>query len=405
MTVQQGTGKRLLIQMGVAAILAASATAVLVYRTPPQYQARVQLLAMTRGEPASGAGPVDFFNTVVVRFDPRAASPNATAALDYVIPKSLPMPDYKLLFTNAEMGVLLRDWMAEHRRTAGLSSDGLTVEGVLRQMEVRTRVLLQTQNELRYQHVMELFLTAERPELAAGAANAWADWCVEAARNKRMDDTTELLGLATARLTEAQTARDKAAQNLETLRQTGSADSLAQQASKLESAQTETDLRAIEITQSIAGTEAQLASWEADAQLTEASARLQELRATLAGLQAEADALPAAKATLQQTATAARAQWAKARRQEDQYQLEVQTLGKSVDDLTQAMSAAKMAAEQTLPDFKVSAKAQLPEEKTAPHRSLLILTAALLGAAVAPILRFGRAATRRCLREMDAIEG
>lgn len=401
----RGTGRRLLLQMGVAAALAAAAATLVSFRIPSQYQARVQLLALTRGEPASGAGPVDFFNTVVVRFDPRASTPSATAALDYMIPKSLPLPDYKLLFMNTEMGTLLRDWLTERRTAAGLPTEGLTAESVLRQMEVRTRVLLQTQNELRYQHVVELLFSAETPDLAAGAANAWAGWCIEAAKNKRMDDTAELLGLATSQWTAAQTARDKAAQGLEALRQAGGAERLAQQAASFESAQTENEIRSIALKQSIASAEAQLASWQAAQQtgLAEAPSRIQEMQAMLAGLRAEQQALPEAKAVLQESATAARVQWAKAQREEDQLQLDIQTLNKTVEDLAQCVTAAKMAAEQTLPDFKITAKALPPDEKTSPHRGLLILAAALLGAAALPIVRFGRIAVRRCLREMDAI--
>lgn len=97
----------------------------------------------------------------------------------------LAMPDYRLLLTSEDTAAKLVERLKPIYEKKGLSTSGLTPQSIMGSLDLRHKTLLTTNIDVKYQQVAELFVTAGNAELAAETANAWADVCVEVAKEVR----------------------------------------------------------------------------------------------------------------------------------------------------------------------------------------------------------------------------
>jgi len=92
---------------------------------------------------------------------------------------------------------------------------------------------------------------------------------------------------------------------------------------------------------------------------------------------------------------------ARVTRERDTLELKSETFEKTIREVGTSLQATKLAASDTLPEFKIAAQAVPPEEKVAPHRSLIVLVTVFLAAVAAPVHLFGMVALRRYAAQLD----
>ena len=169
--------RRLAIRMVIAMAIAGVIAAYYASRLENTYRARA--LLMLAPLPLEQTDEVP--SNITAMLDP-------TRRVNYVkvqMAEALPMPDYRLILTSDEIVARLRDVLQERYRDAGIDPGRLSLEGVARALEVRSRVHLQTPLEIQYQQIVELLVTAKDPKVAAEAANAWAEMGIEMAERMR----------------------------------------------------------------------------------------------------------------------------------------------------------------------------------------------------------------------------
>lgn len=120
----------------------------------------------------------------------------------------LSMPDYRLLFTSEETAARLVERLKPYYERKGLSTTGLTVQGLMGSLDLRHKTLLTTNVDVKYQQVAELCVTAGDPELASELANAWAEVCVEVAKEVRAEAGQGAVDVLTAQADEVQKRLD-----------------------------------------------------------------------------------------------------------------------------------------------------------------------------------------------------
>ncbi len=372
-----------------------------------------------------------------------AAYAEATRRVSFVqteMPESLPMPDYELLLTSESISTRLRDLLIEKYAGAGIEAGNLTHEKVKRALEVRTKVHLQTVEEIEYQQVIELMLEAKDPNVAAEVANEWAELSIAMAEEMRSVGREDAVALVERQLTEAQSVLETAVAELEALDRQWDVPGLEARLAGLEGAATEAKVRRSKLVSEIARLEAELEQLGAELESISPTLRLEQgphvstaqgvqkaaslamvneevnpvyLRieerralatAEVAGLKAERSAQGEEMALLEEELARLRPDLAKARGKRLLLDQGVQSHAKNVDELTVSLQSLRLAAADSEPDFKVASAAVPPEEKSAPHRTLIVLVAAFVAATAIPAHFFGMVALRRYVRILEAEE-
>ncbi len=116
----------------------------------------------------------------------------------------LAMPDYKLLLTSEDTAAKLLERLKPVYEKKGLSTSGLTVQGLMGSLDLRHKTLMTTNVDVKYQQVAELYVTASDPELAAETANAWAEVCVAVAKEVRQAAGQGAVDVLAAQVAEVQ---------------------------------------------------------------------------------------------------------------------------------------------------------------------------------------------------------
>ncbi len=289
--------------------------------------------------------------------------------------ESLPMPDYKLLLTSEEVLAKLRDQMRKSCQEAGFEAGNITLEGVSRALEVRIKVHLQTVKEIRYQQVVELLVTAKHPKVAADVANAWAELGIEIAERMRTIAREGAVEFVQQQYDAVWEEYQTAQKGIETLEREWNPEAMKQRLAALESKSTAAQLRHLG-----------LASSET------------------AGQPAKREAIEKELSALEPPITALRTDLARVIHERADLDLQVKNCSKAIEDLSMSLQAAKMAANDLFPEFKIASRALPPEERSGPRRSLIVMATVLLAAALVPIIFFGWTALRRYVRTIEAEE-
>jgi len=401
-----GAGQRILTQLGVrmvlAVLVAGGAAAYFTLKLDNTYRARTLLILAPM--------PMEQKDEVPGLMSGSNETPQRISFVKTELLEPLPMPDYKILLTSEELAGKIRDALLKSYQEAGIDPGNLTIEKVSRAMEIRSKVHIQTQEEVQYQQVVELLFTAKDPKIAAAMCNEWARLGIEMAERMRLIAREGAVEFFTDQLAGMTSALNENTAKLETLESKFNADTLKQRLSDLESAITSRQLRRAQLTSDIARIEAEVAQWDTEIASMDAAstphAELTQRRASalgeLAGMRAENAAIEQEAPQIENTAAAARADLARTARERSDYEAQIGVLRKQVDELTMTLQAAKMSAADTEPAFKIAVPATKPEEKVAPQRSLIVLVAMFLAGVAIPVHLFGMEALRRYARNLEA---
>jgi uncharacterized protein involved in exopolysaccharide biosynthesis len=398
-----GEGQRVLTQLGVrivlATLVAGVAAAVFAVRLDNSYRARVLLILAPM--------PLEQKDEVPGLV---AASSEATRRVSFVkseILEPLPMPDYKILLTSEELAAKLRDTLRQKYQQAGIDPGNLTLEKVKRSMDVRSKVHIQTQEEVQYQQVVELLFTARDPKIAADIANEWARLGIETAERMRLIAREGAVDFFTGQLDEVKKSLDASEQQLEDLEAKSNVDTMTARLAALEGTVTSRQVRRSELAANVARLEAEIAALDA-ALADPAQAGLAERRALagseVAGMRAESAAIEQDVAALEAATATLRADLARASRARANYEMQIGLFKKRVDELSVTLQSVQLSAAETEPAFKIASSAVAPEEKVAPQRTLIVLVAMFLAGVAIPVHLFGMEALRRYARALDAPE-
>ncbi len=324
--------------------------------------------------------------------------------------EALAMPDYRLLLTSEEMAAQLRDKLVELYTARGIDPGRLTIEKVQRALEVRSKVHHETLEKVEYQQVVEMLLDAKHPGVAAETANYWVELSIDLAERMRTIGREGAVQYVEDQLDEVWSQLEFANEQLARLEEEWNPDAMAERLAALEAASTEYGLRRVESAARAAGLQARIELLGAELeeppndliartglmqQRTEAAAELAELRAERDALETEVGELAPRIAQL-------RADLARVRRQQKELELNVGTYEEIIDELQVTLKATQMAAADVIPQFKIAAPAVAPEEKSGPHRTLIVLVTVFLAAVAVPVHLFGMVALRRYARSVEA---
>ena len=427
---------RLAVRMVLAVLIAGAAAAAFTLSLDDSYRARSLLILAPMPFEQEDRVPGN------VRF--LAAPTGRGSFMQVEMLKSLPMPDYKLLLTSEAMASKLRDALRERYTAKGIDPGNLTIEKVQRSLDVRLKVHRATPQEVQYQQVLELLLTATDPTVAAEVANLWTEESIVLAERMRAAAREDAVGFIEAYLDkvyadlhaanatvealvsewgpETMAARLKATEETVTeyrLRQSRGKAEAAR--AKAEIAELEKEIESMEPTLSLrkalpdeaywlakdgqAGKDGVLVTEEPNPAYAELLLRRSLLAGEVAGMRAEQVAITEELALLASGNQVLRKDLARVTRERSELDLKVETLEKTVREVGTSLQATKLAASDKLPEFKIAAKAVPPEEKSAPHRSLIVLVTVFLAALAVPVHFFGMVALRRYAGELEAQEG
>ncbi len=321
----------------------------------------------------------------------------------------LAMPDYELLFQSEEIVAKLRDRMRELYLERNLDPGELTIEKVKRSLDVNTSIELTTVEEVVYQQVAELMLTSGDPVVSAELTNYWIELVIELAERMRAAGSENAVAILREQLEDSEALLDAARAKLEELDSKHNVRGLAERLARREAALTEFQIDRTRLRMDLARAQGQLS---AQADREDDSESMRESRAQqrmwmeseVPAKQAELEALDAALADLEAETAELRAQVAQFERERADYELEIKNLEFHINETVISLRDAELISRDLGPEFKIASRAVPPEEKVAPHRSLIVLVAVFLAAVAVPVHFFGMHALRRYARIIEEEE-
>ncbi|MCC6490385.1 MAG: hypothetical protein IT364_23070 [Candidatus Hydrogenedentes bacterium] len=366
---------------------------------------------------------------------------NPAAQIGFLMSRPLSVPGYDLLLRNDSIVQALRAKLQELLAKEGGEED-VPLESVRESMSVQTRVMKQTANDIEYAPLMTLVYTAASPALAAEMANEWARLAVETSKeisakgragsqsflNARFEVVVEELRKTETGIQEHESAWDlenmpirlaelqAQATNFETEMLTLVPEI---ERAKAELSSVETELAGMSETVTLRKAVPDDAYWlmadkerssedsvleteEVSALFVTLRTQQSNLQSELAGMIERKDAIAAAleqlkaqNAQLLKDLAEQKRVRAELTRQADVYKTQYMRLAENLE-------AARFADARTEADLKIAYAAVPPEHKVGPHRSLTVLTAAILGALVVPLHFLARLSLRRLAAHLDS---
>jgi uncharacterized protein involved in exopolysaccharide biosynthesis len=354
--------RSLFLRMVLAGAVAGAAAVLFTMRLPDSYRARALLIM----------APLPFSNEErpVTQVDFYAEDPTPRPNwLRVGFLESLPMPDYNLILTSEVLAAKVRDRMEEIYRARGQDVQ-LTVEKVRRSMNVTVKIFKQTYQDVEYQRVVELTLSGLDPSVVAESANYWAEQSILMANEMRFAAQQGALEYFERHMGETEALLEAERRAIEAVQRDHNPDALARRLSAYERELTRLGLE-------LARLEAEFA--------------LPEQRAPLEG---QIGALRASTSEL-------RAELAQAERNLADHTLKEKYYAAQLEELAMSQYAVRLQSGEITPEFKVVSPALIPEEKTGPWRSLIVLVAAFLAVLAVPVHFFSMYALRRYARQIE----
>ena len=323
--------------------------------------------------------------------------------------EALAMPDYALLFKSEEVVSKLRDRMRELYLAKDLDPGNLTLEKVRRGLDVETNIELTTVEDVVYQRVAEISLTAGDPVIAAELTNYWIELVIELAERMRATGSEKAVEVLQEQLDDTRALLDAARQKLEALDSAHNVQGLVERLERQEAAHTEFQIDRTRLKMDLARAEGQLSA-QSDQDSDPDSVREQRAQQRLwmegevPAKRAELAALDAALAESEAELAALRAQVAQLQRERADYILDIKNYEFHINENIISLRDAELISRDYGPEFKVASKALPPEEKVSPHRSLIVLVAMFLALVAVPVHLFGMHALRRYARALEEEE-
>jgi uncharacterized protein involved in exopolysaccharide biosynthesis len=384
-----GIVTRLAIRMIIAVLVTGVIAAVISLQLPNSYRARSLLILAPMPFEQKDEVP----GLVATQADPM----RRISYVEVEMLEKLPMPDYRILFTSEEIAAQVRDRLLQEYAEAGIEAGTLTIEKVQRAMEVRSRVHIQTLDEVQYQQVVELLLTTASPAIAADVTNYWTELCIELAERMRTASREGAVEFLRKRIREENEDLERALQQLEDIEREWFPDGMTDRLNRLESAVAELRVRKSSLRIEAARIEGELREFPAD----DGSVKRMTLKSSLAGLRAEEQILEEETAALEKEIQPLRTDRARISRQAAALELDISAARRYLEELNVTLRAMQLSAADDVPEFKIAGLAVPPEEKTAPHRSLIVLVAMFLAAVAVPVHLFGVIALEKYARDLE----
>lgn len=417
---------RLAVRMMAGVVLAGAIAAYLSFQLDNSYTARVLLILAPIPIKAQDVVPVNM-NQVN----------EPVEHLNYFkvgLMEALAMPDYKAILTSELIAENLRNKLKERYEAIGINADSLTIEKTIRSLDVKAKVHLQTMEKVEYQQIVELLLTAKDPQIAADIANIWAELSIDTAERMRTTAKTGAVEFLETRHKQLWDEYNAAAKELEALEAQSSEQDMQQRLAEMESTVTSYQLQRSQLLTELARLEAEAA--ELDKQLAQVqptvtlrkappeaaywllqdakkddskvlvteevnplytelnSKRAQDVE-ELSGLKAQQTTIDQELKTLETQVSALRADLARVTREKKAFELKIESISKNIKELASTLEATRTAVQESVPEFKIASRAVPPEEKSGPHRSLMIIAAMFAAAVAVPVHFFGMLALRK----------
>ncbi len=312
-------------------------------------------------------------------------------------------PIYASLFQTESVARELYEKLNEMYAGKGLTNPMNSHEPVLKAMKVETKVASQTASQVRYDPFIRLHYTADSPEVAAGAANAWSKLCLNLVYEKAAMTAAIAEDQAEQALTQLREKLDVAWKTQAELRATSPLEPL--ETAAVEGARALEELKATirQLEGNAARDDAALKALKAYASKApvavalELSVKEADAEAALAGAKAESEYAVAKLAEVQAAQAEAQAKWAEARPRHDAADAEVDRLSEKLRSL-----------ERLVPDnsssrnpISIASEASTPTAPVGPHRYVIVAGAAVLGALAGIIIYFGLLTLRVYARALD----
>lgn len=332
-------------------------------------------------------------STVLLVVEPPAATTGGTARLKW------DTPVYAELFQSDRVAYSLLAKVTELYTKKGSSFPVNSIETVRKAMRIETSVALQTASAVIHSPVMRLHYTADDPEIATAAANAWAQECAELANHAAMADESSVYNALEKNKKDLDDARQaqadlRTASPLEVLKSAAidgakAVDELKATIRELEgnAARDDAALKALKayVAKAPVAVALELSVKEADAE------------AALAGAKAQSEYAVAKLAEVQAAQAEAQARWAEAEPKHSAADAEVARLAEKVRTLEQSLPSE---AGSNAP-INVISQASTPSAPVGPHRYVIVAGAAILGAVAGLIAYFGLLTMRVYARALD----
>ncbi len=312
-------------------------------------------------------------------------------------------PDYAVLFQSDETANSLKARLESIQTEKGVTGPVQTLEQVRASMKAESQVALQSASNVVYSQMVRLQYTATNPEIAAAAANAWGQLCVEQANSLAVTRTMER---ETPLKSSLETVRTALAAALQKQAELGSTSHLE----ALEIAATDGARALAELKESIRRLEGNAARDDAAlkalnayaskasvAVALELSVKEADAEAALAGSKAESTFTAAKLVEVEASQRDAQTQWAQASGLHKSVNAEVDRLSADVRALEESLRSA--AAGTT--GASVASPAIAPTSPIGPHRYVIVAGAAILGALAGLIVYFGLLTLRVYARALD----
>lgn len=354
--------RSLFLRMILAGLVAGVAAVVFTLRLPDSYRARTLLIM----------APLPFTNEdlPVTQVDFYAEDPTPRPNwLRVGFLEPLPMPDYDLILTSDVLAAKVRERMEEIYRAQGHDVH-LTVEKVRRSMKVTVKIFKQTYQDIEYQRVVELTLAGLDPSVVAEAANYWAEQSIAMANEMRFAAQQGALEFFDRHIAETEALLEGERRAIETLRRDHNPEALARRLSTYERELTRLEL--------------ENARMEAESALP----------AQRAPLESQIGLLRTAAAEL-------RVELAQAERNLANHTHKEKYYAAQLEELAMSQYAVRLQSGEITPEFKVVSPALVPEEKTGPWRSLIVLVAVFLAVLAVPVHFFSMYALRRYASQIE----
>jgi uncharacterized protein involved in exopolysaccharide biosynthesis len=311
--------------------------------------------------------------------------------------------DYAVLFQSDEMVNNLKVRLESIQTEKGVTGPVQTLEQVRASMKAESQVALQSASNVVYSQMVRLQYTATNPEIAAAAANAWGQLCVEQANSLAVTQTMEREGPLKSSLETARAALAAALQKQTELGSTSQLDALEIAATDGARALAELKVNIHHLEGNAARDDAALKALKAYASKApvavalELSVKEADAEAALAGSKAESEYTAAKLSELEASQREAQTQWAQARRVHESVNAEVDRLSADVRALEESLRSAAAGGASA----SVAAPAVAPTAPVGPHRYVIVAGAAVLGALAGLIVYFGLLTLRVYARALD----
>jgi uncharacterized protein involved in exopolysaccharide biosynthesis len=373
----------------------------------------------------------------------KQAENNPAAQIGYLMGRPLNVRGYELLLRNDEMVKQLRDTLTTLYAERG-EDEELPLEDVRKAMTLRTQIFKQTAYDVEYVPLIVLAYRATDPEIAAAMANEWSELAIALSKELSAKGTTGSLEFLQGRFEGVNQQLEEIEQAIQEHETLWDLDSLTLRLQDTQKLITEYELDQIRLSTDIESYQAELAEIEKDLQTTGEKTTLRkapsdeaywlmeatgqgnpdssdvlesevvnevfvimrekgsDLQSKVAGLIKKRDAGAAALENLRTEVTALQQNLAEQKRVRTELERRAEVSKLQYQRIAENLEAARVAEAETEPDLKIAYDAVPPETKIGPHRSVMVLTAAFLGALVVPIHFFVLLSIRRFAVFLDA---